>query len=195
MTNLSAGTLAALSLPGTQKSIPGASLPKDLDVIASLVLGREDQSLAADLVQCVFEFAAAIRGIDVDQDEPRLGGGKLGQYPLGAIRRPDADPVAWSKSEFQETDREAVDSWRAAAIGPAHLLVSDDQRLSVGVSPRGAVEIGADGFLKQGNIGSASHVALTASHDRLSSQLVDQSQVMRARYDPASPSMGHIWPE
>ena len=64
------------------------------DVVAGLERGRGDERAAADLVERVFQLGQPIGRVDVDQHEAGLGGGELGDDPLGIVGRPDADAVA-----------------------------------------------------------------------------------------------------
>jgi len=71
------------------------------DIVRGLEPLGEDQRLAADLVERVFQFGDAIGRIDIDQDETRLRGGELGQHPFRIVGRPDADAVTGMKAECQ----------------------------------------------------------------------------------------------
>src|SRR5262249_671217 len=57
-------------------------LAERADVIRGLELFGEDERLATDLGQRIFEFGDAVGRIDIDQNETRFGGGELGQHPL-----------------------------------------------------------------------------------------------------------------
>ena len=72
----------------------GRELAQHADIVRGLEALGEDQRLAADLVERVFELGDPIGRIDVDQNEPGLGGGELGEHPLAVVGRPDADAVA-----------------------------------------------------------------------------------------------------
>ena len=76
----------------------GRKLAQHADIVAALEAGRGDQRPAADLVQRVFELGQAVGGIDVDEDQARLGGGELRDHPFGIVRRPDADALARRKA-------------------------------------------------------------------------------------------------
>ena len=51
-------------------------------------------------------------GVDVHEDRPDLRGRVLGDVPLGAVRRPDADPVAALHTVGEERQRDALDPVR-----------------------------------------------------------------------------------
>ncbi|MNO99051.1 hypothetical protein D3C76_908140 [compost metagenome] len=51
------------------------------------------QPAAAGLSQHVFQLTHAVGRVDVDQNRADLGAGQLQDAPLGAVGRPDADPV------------------------------------------------------------------------------------------------------
>ena len=74
----------------------------------------------------------AIAGIDVDEDGADLGGGELGDGPLGAVGRPDAHALALRHPEGHQRPRAAVDVVAELAVRVAHVLVSGDEGLVVG---------------------------------------------------------------
>ena len=84
-----------------------------LDIVARAMPARHDQRFAADLVERVFELGRAIGRIDVDQNGADARGAELGVKPLGAIWRPDADPVAAPDAERQAARRRRRSSARA----------------------------------------------------------------------------------
>ena len=57
----------------------------DLEIVRGLERRRQDQRLALDLVHRVLELGAPVGRVDVDQHQPRLGGGELGQRPFGVL--------------------------------------------------------------------------------------------------------------
>ena len=122
------------------------------EVVAGLETRREHERLAADLVECVLELAAAVGGIDVDQDQPGLRASELRQYPFGAVRRPDADALARGEAESTQARREAIDALAQFAPGPADILVPCDQRIALAVLFNGPVEVRADRIAEQRDI-------------------------------------------
>ena len=127
----------------------------DLEVVRGLERRRQDQRLALDLVHRVLELGAPVGRVDVDQHQPRLGGGELGQGPFRAVGRPDADPVAALQPQRHQAGREIVDAAAELAPAPAHVLVAHHQRLAVAVGLDRAVEEGADGLADQLLVGDA----------------------------------------
>ena len=57
---------------------------RDLEIVRGLERRRQDQRLALDLVHGVLELGAPVGRVDVDQHQPRLGGGELRQGPFVA---------------------------------------------------------------------------------------------------------------
>ena len=114
----------------------GRELAQHADIVRGLETLGQDQRLAADLVERVFKLGDAIGRIDVDQDEPGLGGGELGEHPFAVVRRPDADAVARLQPERQQPGGEPVDRLLQLAVAHAHVLVAHDQRRPVRPSGR-----------------------------------------------------------
>ncbi len=133
-------------------------------VVAGLErLGREQQPQAG-LVQRVGELVRAVGRVDVDQDRADLGGGVLHQRPLGAVRRPDADPVALRDPGRDQPPGERVDVGVERRPGPAATGGHLDQRLAVPVRRDRALEVAADRLLEQRHgVVSPSRVGLHVS--------------------------------
>ena len=124
-------------------------LGQHLDIVAGLEGRCRDQRAAADFLQGVVEFAEAVSGVDVDQDQPCLCGRELGDHPLPAVGRPDTDSIAGGKTETEKAGGKMIDSLLQFAIGPADVLMWNDQRLALGVLLGHAVEVATDGFAKE----------------------------------------------
>ena len=137
----------------------GRQLAQHADVVAGLEARHGHQRLAIDLVQGVFDFGRAIGRVDVDQHQPRLGGGQLHQHPFGIVVRPDADAVARRQAQAQQGARQAVGLGLQLAVGVAALLVRHHQRLALGVTLDHGVEQGANGLLDQRRLGGTAGVA------------------------------------
>ena len=105
----------------------GREFPQHADIVRSLESFGENERLTADFVERIFQLGDAIGGIDIDQDEPGLGGGELGEHPFRVVGRPDADAVAGMKPERQQTRGEPVDLLPQFAIAEPHLLMADHQ--------------------------------------------------------------------
>ncbi len=87
-----------LSVPmRTTCSRPGdvaADLLDHRGVVAGLERRRGHDHPDAGLAQHVPQLVRPVGGVDVDEDRADLRRGELDDDPLGAVRRPDADPVA-----------------------------------------------------------------------------------------------------
>ena len=119
-----------------------------------------DQRLAADLVEGVFDLGQAIGWIDIDQHQPRFGGGELRDHPFRIVRRPDADSIAGLEAHRQQPSGKIIDPLREFAIVPAHLLVAYHQRHFVAPARHGTIEIRAQRLADEPHGRRAVHVAL-----------------------------------
>ncbi|MDT4850152.1 hypothetical protein FQZ97_842930 [compost metagenome] len=108
-----------------------------------------DHPAAAGLLERVFQFAAAIGRVDVDQDGADLGAGELGDAPLGAVRRPDAQAVAALQAEGEQGAGLPLDRFGEFGPAQAQALVAHHQRLVLGEARHGGVERLADGHGQQ----------------------------------------------
>ena len=133
----------------------GGEILHDRQVVAGLERRCEHQRLALDLVECVLEFGPPIGRIDVDQDQARLGGCELHQRPFRAVGRPDADPVAGDQTDREQTSRQRIDPCAECCPCPSHILVTHDQRVTIGITRDRAIEGGTDGLADQLGIGGA----------------------------------------
>ena len=129
------------------------------DIVAGLEARRGDQRLAADLVQRVFDLGQAVGGVDVDQDQPGLGGGVLGDDPLGVVRRPDADAIAGLQPKGDKAGGEGIDVRRQFRPCPVDALLADDQAGTVAEAGDGAVEMDPDRVADHRLVRGAVHVA------------------------------------
>ena len=127
------------------------------------------------LVQHVGQLVAAVGRVDVDQDRADLRGRVLHEHPLGAVRRPDADPVALGDAQRQQAERERVDVGVQLAVGPAPVRRHVDQRLAVAAAGHRALQVGPDRLAEQRGVGGGGGVG-------------------RQRSGPAGAVMGPSWP-
>ena len=109
-------------------------------VVAGLELGRGDEQPQAGLVQRVGELVGAVGGVDVDQDRPDLRGG-VRDRPLGAVRGPDAHPVALRDAGAEQAAGERVHVAVELGVGPAAAGGDLHQRLATGVLARDPREL------------------------------------------------------
>jgi len=121
-------------------------LAQHADIVRGLEVIGGDERLAADLAEGVIELGEAIGGIDVDEDEPGLGGGELGHHPFGVVGRPDADAIARREAERQEPRGKRVDPALQFAIAPADVLMAHDECVPLAPARRDGVEMDADGL-------------------------------------------------
>ena len=111
----------------------------------SLETVRGHEALEADLVEAVLELRGLVGGVNVDQDQPRLGRGKLGEVPLVGVGAPDTDPVSRNQPQLQQSGSEAVNLLLNLGERPPDVLVSDHQGLPVTKHVLGPVHGLADG--------------------------------------------------
>ncbi len=94
-------------------------------VVGGLERGRRDQRGAADFCQCEFEFAEAVGGIDGDENEAGLGGGKLRQRPFRPVQRPHPDAGAAFQPEREKARRQRIDPLGQFSPGPPTSWLGD----------------------------------------------------------------------
>ena len=159
MTRRRSGSFAARRLPGAAVGQLGRQLAQHAEIVAGLEPRRGDQRRAAGLVQRVFEFGQPIGRVDVDEDQPGLGGGELGHDPFGVVRRPDADALAAFEAERDQAGGEGVDPLPQLPPAPADFLMTDDQRVALAKALDGLVEIDADRLADQRRLAGAVDIA------------------------------------
>ncbi|MDT4813635.1 hypothetical protein FQZ97_466250 [compost metagenome] len=108
-----------------------------------------DHPAAAGLLERVFQFAAAIGRVDVDQDGADLGAGELGDAPLGAVGRPDTEAVAALQAQGEQCTGVAVHRFGQFLPAVAQALMPDYQRLALGESGNRGIECRAYGHGEQ----------------------------------------------
>ena len=82
-----------------------------------------NQQLHPGLVEHVLQLVRAVCRVDVDEDRAHLRGGVLDQNPLGAVRRPDAHPVARHDARAEQRPGQGVDVSPQLGIRPSRCLV------------------------------------------------------------------------
>ena len=137
-----------------------ADLGDHRGVVGGLQFLGGDEQLAAGLVEHELELAGPVGGVDVDQDRADLGGGVLGEGPLGAVRRPDPDAVALGDARVEEAEGERVDFGVQSRVAQPDAGRQVHQGEPVGVAGDGAVQVLADGVAKQRCVAGRRRVAL-----------------------------------
>ncbi|MNQ89875.1 hypothetical protein D3C85_1051970 [compost metagenome] len=108
-----------------------------------------DHPAAAGLLERVFQLAAAVGRVDVDQDGADLGAGELGDAPLGAVGRPDAETVAAVQAQGEQGAGVGVHRLGQFLPAVAQALVPDHQRLALGELGNRGIECRAYGHGEQ----------------------------------------------
>ena len=148
------------------------------DVVAGPECGGADETGALDFVEGVFEFPDAVAGVDVDQDQPRFRGGELSDHPFGIVGGPDADALAGLQAEGDKTGGEFVDLAAKLSVGPANVLVTDDEGFTLSEAFRCRVEGRADSGLNQRGGGGAPDVAHGDWHGRSSPVTFQEDSIL-----------------
>ena len=106
-----------------------------------------------------------IAGVDVDQNRADLAGGKLGDRPLGAVGRPDADPFPLGDAQGQQRSRTLIDHRFERAIAVAQPLVAGDQRFILWIARHNLVKEIANSHAQQRLLtGTTSIAAVGCGH-------------------------------
>ena len=129
------------------------------DVIAGLEPRGGDQRRAADLVQRILDLGQAVGGVDIDEYEPGLGSGELGDDPFRVIGRPDADAITWLQTQRHQAGGERIDAFGQFGPGPADPLLTHNQARAITPTRHGAIEMHPDGVPDHELIGGAVGVA------------------------------------
>ena len=137
-----------------------ADLGDHRGVVGGLQSLGGDEQPAAGLVEHELELAGPVGGVDVDQDRADLGGGVLGEGPLGAVRRPDPDAVALGDARVEEAEGEGVDFGVQSRVAQPDAGRQVHQGEPVGVAGDRAVQVLADGVAEQRCVADRRRVAL-----------------------------------
>ncbi len=148
------------------------------DIVAGLETSSGYQRPTSHGSQDVFQLAQAIGGIDVDEDQIGFRRRKLRNRPFRAVRGPNPDSIPGLQAESQKSRRECVRTGFELRVGPANLLVRNNQRFA---RPSGCAHIiqkGANGLTDQWRAAVAMHVAF-AMHEFLPSiyEILDNAGV------------------
>ena len=160
-------------------------------VVRRLERRRRDEHRRPRLPEHVLDLGRPVRRVDVDEDRADLGGGVLHDRPLGAVRRPDADPVAALDAEREEGPGALVDGGDELGIRVAQPLVTRDEALDVWVRGGDPVEVVADRLAQQrlaGRPGCIAHGSLGRRSSHGSAPVVRHQRAPSSR--PAHPRPG-----
>ena len=124
------------------------ALPRNLadhrPVVARLELGCRHQQPCTRLAQHEGQLVGAVGRVDVDEDCADCSGGVLRQYPLGAVRRPDGDPITLVDTNLEQATSDAIDISAELGIGPPPPCWSVDHRVPVAEAGDGPAQVVAD---------------------------------------------------
>jgi hypothetical protein len=140
----STGAPASSSQAGSPRKIAGH--------VAGLERRRGDQQAGPRLAQRVGELVRAVGRVDVDEDRPDPRRRVLHEHPLGAVGRPDADPLAALHAEPQQPGGQRVDARAELGIGPADALAGGDEGGPAAEAGDRPVEVGADRLAEQRDV-------------------------------------------
>ena len=101
-------------------------------VAGTCVRGAQHQRLDAGSAQHELELCGAIGRIHVHLHDAGARAGELEVYPLGAVGRPDAHPIAGHETQPREAARCALDLLRELLPGQTNPLVKRDERQMLG---------------------------------------------------------------
>src|SRR5260370_27722692 len=138
------------------------------DIVAGLEASSGYQRATSHGSQDVLQLAQAIGRIDVDEDQTGFRRRELRDRPFRAVRGPNPDPIARLQTESQKPRRECVGPRLELGVGPANLLMRDNQCFAGSVSRAHFVQKGADCFSDQRPSTVAMHVTF-ALHEYLPS--------------------------
>src|SRR5258705_13582530 len=119
------------------------------DIVAGLESSSGYQRATTHGSQDVLQLAQAIRRIDVDKNQTGFRRRKLRDRPFRAVRGPNPDPIPGLQAESQKPRRECVGPRFELGVGPANLLMRDNQCFAGSVSRSHSVQKCAYGFSVQ----------------------------------------------
>ena len=133
----------------------GGELAQHSEIVAGFELGGGDQRSAGDFVENVFNLAHPIGRVDGHQNDADPRRRELGEQPFGAVRRPNADAVAFLQAELKEAVGQGVDLAVKGRPTPADSLFGKHRRVAVGGALDGLFEDIGDGAEPDGLAGVA----------------------------------------
>src|SRR6516164_737478 len=160
------------------------------DIVARLESGSGYQHATSHRAQDVLQLAQAIGRIDVDKNQPGLRRRELRDRPFRAVRGPDSDPIARLQAESQKPRGKRIGTGFEFRIGPANLLVRNDQRFARPISCAHFVQKCPDGLSDQGQPIVAMHVTLALHESLLSITKSLVPAFARSAHFPSKTSVG-----
>ena len=124
-------------------------LPDHGPVVTGLEALGADQDPNPRLAQGVAKLVAAVRRVDVDQDDARLGRRVLQLHPFGAVGRPDPDPVAGRQPGGDQAAGEHVGLRVERRVSPPAARGDVHEHLGIRVCGGDAPQVGADRLAQQ----------------------------------------------
>jgi hypothetical protein len=155
-------------------------------IVARLERRSRDEDLDRRLVEDVLQLVGPIGRVDVDEDRADLGRCVLHERPLGAVGRPDPDPVALDDPTAGEPAGQRVDVGGERGIRPALARCAVDQRLVFGEAGGRGVEVGRDRLVQEREVGFA-------GRDRQGHGSGLSSEVSKAVHRPGEPNATRLW--
>ena len=140
----------------------GRERAQHAEIVAGLELGGGDQRRAGDLVEDVLNLAHPIGRVDGHQNDTDPRRRELGQQPFGAVRRPNADAVAFSQAKLEEAMGQGVDLAVKRRPTPADALFGKHRRVALGEAPDGLFEDIGDRAVPDGLAGVADDMGQAA---------------------------------
>ena len=108
------------------------------DVVAVAVAVGERQRRDVGLREEIIRLVALVRGVDGDQHHADLRRREDEGVPVGDVRRPDAEVIAFLEADRKKPLREIVAAFVELPVGEAQIAVGVDEKLLVGI-PRDLV--------------------------------------------------------
>ena len=139
------GVVRGVQLAGRRFRQLGDELIDHAHVVGGTEASDEHQGGELGLLQEVGQFMGAVGGIHIDQHGADLGGGELGQDPLGVVGGPDANVLAFLDADGHQAAGDAFHLGAELAVGEPIRGGGMDEGLAVGVAVGLLVKNVADG--------------------------------------------------
>lgn len=145
-------------MPGPGLIEFGHDAAQDVDIVAALQRRREDERRAFDFPQHIFQFMRPVGGVDVDEDQARLGARELGENPFEIVGRPDAETLAGAQPYGEEAFGKLIGPLPEFGIGQPDILVPDDDGGTVRIFFRDLVQMPADRIADEKLVACTMHI-------------------------------------